>query len=77
MGADHTGLTIDGLERWAGSGGRWRVVELSHGHVVVDLCAPNGDAVERVESDDPGVVGCLRTVPAWKPVAAAMAQNGR
>lgn len=54
-------------------------MELSHRHVVVDLCGPSGEPVERVESDDPGVVGCLRTVPTWKPVAAtaAMAHNGR
>ncbi|HEY7621534.1 MAG TPA: hypothetical protein VH834_17275 [Solirubrobacteraceae bacterium] len=56
-------LTIDALERWVLFGAQWRVVDLSHERVVVDLCTCAGEAVERLESDDPALVSYVRTAP--------------
>jgi hypothetical protein len=52
---------IDDLERWVLSGAHWRVVAISREHAVVDMCTCMGEAVDRVESDDPAVIGYLRT----------------
>jgi hypothetical protein len=54
-------LTIDDLERWVLSGAQWRVVDISTEHAVVDMCSCIGEPMERVESDDPAVIGYLRT----------------
>ena len=54
-------VTIDDLERWVLSGAQWRVVDISREHAVVDMCACTGEPIERVESDDPAVIGYLRT----------------
>ena len=54
-------VTIDRFERWVLAGAHWRVVEISNKHVVVDFCACTGEPVERVHSDHPAVIGCLRT----------------
>jgi hypothetical protein len=54
-------LTIDDLERWVLSGAQWRVVDISRERAVVDMCTCMGEPVDRVESDDPAVVGYLRT----------------
>lgn len=55
-------LTIDDLERWADAGAQWRVVSLSDEQAIVDLCACTGEPVERRESEDPTLIGYLRTV---------------
>ena len=54
-------VTIDDLERWVLSGAHWRVVDISREHAVVDMCTCMDKAVDRVESDDPAVIGYLRT----------------
>jgi len=54
-------VTIDDLERWVLSGARWRVVDISNESAVVEMCACTGEAMERVETDDPIVIGYLRT----------------
>jgi hypothetical protein len=54
-------LTLERLDRWALSGAHWRVVEITNQLVVVELCACTGEPVERRESDDPVVIGYLRT----------------
>ena len=56
----HT-LTIDDLERWVLSGALWRVADISSEHAVVDMCTCTGERMERVDSDDPSVIGYLRT----------------
>jgi len=56
-------LTIEGLERWVLAGGSWRVVNIAAGRVVVDLCACTGEPMQRVRSEDPAVIGYLRTAP--------------
>jgi hypothetical protein len=56
----HT-VSIDDLERWVLSGAHWRVVDIARDHAVVDMCTCTGEPMERVESDDPAVVGYLRT----------------
>jgi hypothetical protein len=58
-------LTIDALERWVLFGAQWRVIYLSDERAVVDLCACTGELVERLESDDPALIGYLHT--AQKP----------
>ncbi|MGI8557899.1 MAG: hypothetical protein ACR2ND_06270 [Solirubrobacteraceae bacterium] len=54
-------LTIDGLERWVLFGAQWRVVHISNEQAIIDLCACTGEPVERLESQDPGVIEYLRT----------------
>ncbi|MEO8967335.1 MAG: hypothetical protein ABI355_07000 [Solirubrobacteraceae bacterium] len=54
-------LTIAGLQRWVLSGARWRVVDISNEHAVVDLWPCMGEPIERAESDDLAVIGYLRT----------------
>jgi hypothetical protein len=54
-------LTIDGLERWVLFGAQWRVVDISSERAVVELCSCVGEPMERIESDDPAVIGYLRT----------------
>jgi hypothetical protein len=54
-------LTIAGLERWLASGAHWRVVSISGQRVVVDLCTCMGEPIERVSSEDPGVIEYLCT----------------
>jgi hypothetical protein len=54
-------LTIECLERWVLSGAHWRVVEITNQHAVVELCACTGEPVERLRSDDHGVIGYLST----------------
>ena len=59
--ANHRQNTLDDLERGRLSGGHWRVVAISNEQAVVDLCTCMGEPVERLESDDPAVIGYLRT----------------
>ncbi|HEY5318626.1 MAG TPA: hypothetical protein VIJ20_11625 [Solirubrobacteraceae bacterium] len=54
-------LTIDRLERWVLFGAQWRVLDISSGHAVVDLCTCTGVLVERLQSEDPTVIDYLRT----------------
>jgi hypothetical protein len=54
-------VSIDDLERWVLSGAQWRVVDISRDHAVVDMCTCTGERMERVESNDPAVIGYLRT----------------
>jgi hypothetical protein len=56
--------TIDALERWVLFGARWRVVHLSDQQAVVDLCTCTGEPVERIQSDDPVLIGYLRSAQA-------------
>lgn len=56
-------LTIDRLERWALFGAHWRVVELTPGRAVVDMCACTGELVERAESADAVLIEYLRATP--------------
>ncbi len=58
-------LTIDGLERWVMSGASWRVLDISHERAVVDLCTCMGEPLERLQSDDPSVIGYLRTAHSY------------
>ena len=54
-------LTIDGLERWLLFGAHWRVVDISNQHAVVDLCTCTGEPLDRLQTEDPAVIGYLRT----------------
>jgi hypothetical protein len=56
----HT-VSIEDLEGWVIAGAHWRVVDISRDHAVVDMCSCTGEPMERVESDDPAVIGYLRT----------------
>ena len=55
-------VTIDELERWELFGARWRVVHLSDVHAEVELCTCAGEPLERRESNDPQVIGYLRSI---------------
>ena len=48
------------LERWSDHGAQYRVVELRADHALVELCTCTGEAVERLESDDPALIAYLR-----------------
>lgn len=52
---------IELLERWALFGAHWRVLELSDRHAVVELRACTGEPVDRLQSDDPALIGYLRS----------------
>ena len=54
-------VTIADLERWVLSGASWRVVDISNERAVVDLCTCMDEPLERLQSDDPAVIGYLRT----------------
>lgn len=54
-------VTVDDLESWVLSGGRWRVLDISNEHAVVDMCTCTGEPMERLESGDPAVIRYLRT----------------
>jgi hypothetical protein len=54
-------LTIDSLERWVLFGAHWRVVDISNEQAVVDLCTCMGEPLERLQTNDPAVIGYLRT----------------
>jgi hypothetical protein len=70
------GLTVDDLEQWVASGAHWRVVDISAERVVVDLCACTGESMERACSEDPAVIGYLRTAPSVGDGAADGAPDG-
>jgi hypothetical protein len=55
-------VTIAELERWELFGARWRVVHLSDEHAEVELCTCAGEPLERRVSNDPRVIGYLRSV---------------
>jgi hypothetical protein len=38
-----------------------RVVDISNQHAVVDLCTCTGEPLERLQTEDPAVIGYLRT----------------
>lgn len=48
------------LERWREHGADFRVLQLSRDTAIVELCTCAGEAVERLESDDPRLLGYLR-----------------
>ena len=54
-------VTIDRLERWVLFGARWRVLEISSDHAVVEFCSCTGELVVRAATDDAGVIGYLQT----------------
>ena len=68
-------LTITDLERWLANGAHWRVIDISTGRAVVDMCACTGEPMERVESDDPVVISYLRTAASDPPSASARAHE--
>jgi hypothetical protein len=53
-------LTIEALEEWVRAGAHWRVVRHSERGATVELQQCTGQPVERVQSDDPGVIEYLR-----------------
>lgn len=58
--AIHSEHLLKNLENWTLSGGRWRIVSISNERAVVDRCTYTGEALERLESDDPAVIAHLR-----------------
>ena len=48
------------IERWVDSGADYRVVHLSDGQAIVDLCTCDGQPMERLEAADERLVAWLR-----------------
>lgn len=53
--------TIKELEDWTLNGATWRPLELSETRAVVELCTCHGETVDVVETEDPEVIGFVRT----------------
>lgn len=59
---------IEVLERWRDHGAEWRLVHLSDGLAIVDLCTCYGEPVERLESRQPELIEyLLRRTDAEQP----------
>ncbi len=56
-------VTIDELERWVEFGARWRVVEITNGRAIVELCQCTGELVELREADDAAMIEYLCAHP--------------
>ena len=56
-------LTVEELERWVTFGATWRVVQISDGRAIVDMCQCTGELAEQRASNDPIVLEYLRTHP--------------
>jgi hypothetical protein len=56
-------LTVEELERWVAFGAIWRLVEISDGRAVVDMCQCTGELVERRGASDPIVLAYLGCRP--------------
>jgi hypothetical protein len=53
-------LSVSTLDQWTLFGGRWRLIEISEKQATVEMCACTGEAMERLQTDDPGTIGFLR-----------------
>jgi hypothetical protein len=51
---------VEIVQRWEDHGADWRVVHVSDGHVLIDLCTCTGEPVERLESSDPELIRFVR-----------------
>jgi hypothetical protein len=49
-------VTVEHLRDWELGGASWRAIELDDRHTVIDLCSCTGEAMDRVESDQPEVI---------------------
>ena len=58
-----TAADVDTLTRWADGGGQWRLAEIEPGRAVVELLTCHGEAVERLESEEPALVAFVREHP--------------
>jgi hypothetical protein len=54
-------VTIEDLERWEAHGATWRALELSDQRAVLELCTCYGEAVDRVQSDEPALIAFVRS----------------
>lgn len=52
--------TVKELQDWRLNGAIWRAVALTPDRAVVDLCACTGEAMDRVESDQPEFIEFVR-----------------
>jgi hypothetical protein len=48
------------LQDWEFHGATWRVLELDEQRVVLELRSCSGEPMDRVESDDPGLIEYVR-----------------
>jgi hypothetical protein len=55
--------TIKELQDWELGGAQWRPVIVTDELAVIDLCTCSGELMERVESDEPGVIEFVRSHP--------------
>jgi hypothetical protein len=54
---------VEVLKRWEDHGAVWRAVHVSDERAIVELCTCHGEPVDRLESDDPGLIRLLRERP--------------
>jgi hypothetical protein len=67
MGANHRAAPVDVLASWEHNGATWRAVHVSDEKAIVDLCTCSGEPVDRIESEDPGLIAFLRERPVGGP----------
>jgi hypothetical protein len=60
MRANDTDAPMEVLTRWEHHGATWRAVHVSDAKAIVDLCTCHGEAVQRMQSDDPELIRLLR-----------------
>jgi hypothetical protein len=53
-------VTVEYLEEWEEHGAVWRAVEVSDERAVIDLCSCTGEAMDRVQSDEPELIAYVR-----------------
>ena len=53
-------VTVEHLEDWVLNGATWRAIELDDKHAVIDLLSCTGERMDRVQSDQPEVIGYVR-----------------
>lgn len=51
---------VAALEQWVDHGARYRVLQLTPEHVVLQLCTCYGEPVDRLESSDPALFEYVR-----------------
>jgi hypothetical protein len=51
---------VEVLKRWEDGGAEWRIESLTDDHAVVMMYTCTGEPVERLESDDDGLLKFLR-----------------
>ena len=60
MGGQSPSATIEYLKDWELGGATWRPVHVSDRYAVIELCTCSGEAMDRIEGDDPELIAYVR-----------------